>query len=170
MSIDIVVRSATKADIAFIDGLLMADAEAVLADIDPAQRWQLASMQVRARRTSYAMTYPRARDHVIVADGQPVGRLLLDEQPDVVLVVDIRIAATSRGEGIGATVLTRVCDDAARHGRAVELSADPQNPATRLYARLGFAPASVDHHSPDSHSPDSHPAFTLWRREVTPEP
>jgi ribosomal protein S18 acetylase RimI-like enzyme len=43
-----------------------------------------------------------------------------------------------RGRGIGTRLLTRLLQVAANHHSAVSLSVDTDNPALRLYRRLGF--------------------------------
>jgi GNAT superfamily N-acetyltransferase len=149
----------TDDDAGFVDDLLLADAQALFVDLPAGQREDLARMQVRARNQSYAEAYPDARHFVITVDDVPVGRLVLAETGAVVHVVDIRLAARWRNQGVGSTVVTRVCADASGTGRAVELSVDPQSPAVRLYERLGF------HRQPS----DGHPLFLRCRREV-PQP
>jgi ribosomal protein S18 acetylase RimI-like enzyme len=67
-----------------------------------------------------------------------------DETPELAIAV----APGATGSGIGAALLTRLLDDAAGIHPAVSLSVRADNPARRLYERLGFE--LVD----DSHMPN----------------
>ena len=100
MTSDVVLSPVTEADASFVDELLLADAEELFDGLPAEQRDELALLQVRARNVSYTVSYPDAQDQLIVVDGEPLGRLLLDEQADAVHVVDIRIVAQRRGNGM----------------------------------------------------------------------
>lgn len=52
--------------------------------------------------------------------------------------VSIAMLPAYRGQGIGAALLTALITQATGRYAALSLSVDPQNPAMRLYARLGF--------------------------------
>jgi GNAT superfamily N-acetyltransferase len=57
-------------------------------------------------------------------------------------VVDLRPAFQNRG--VGSIILNRLLANAAAKGKPVELSVLKNNPARRLYDRLGFAVVSED--------------------------
>jgi ribosomal protein S18 acetylase RimI-like enzyme len=105
----------------------------------------LVEMQFRGRTISYAARHPHAEDSILQGeDGQPVGRLLLDRLADCWQIVDIAVLAARRGQGFGAGVL-RLCQrQAAAAGARLELQVRPENPARRLYERLGFKAVSED--------------------------
>jgi ribosomal protein S18 acetylase RimI-like enzyme len=61
--------------------------------------------------------------------------------PEVSIAVDAR----SRGRGVGETLLREICRAARARGvDAMSLSVEPDNPARRLYEKLGFAPTSSE--------------------------
>lgn len=65
---------------------------------------------------------------------------LADDIPEITIAT----AAAYRGRGVGTAVLTALIEEArARRCPAVCLSVEQDNPATRLYARLGFVVAGV---------------------------
>ena len=131
-------RRAVAAEAVFVDALVEADARDELAALPEPVRGDLARTQVRARRASYAGSCPDAVEWLILLDGSPVGRLLLDSGPASVLVVDLRLEAAARGRGVGTEVLLAVCSEAHRLGLDVTLSARAGSDVERWYRRNGF--------------------------------
>jgi GNAT superfamily N-acetyltransferase len=70
--------------------------------------------------------------------GEPIGRLYLFEDKHEFLIVDITIAPEARGEGIGAAILEDIASLAAPTGKRVSIHVEKNNPARRLYLRVGF--------------------------------
>ena len=54
-------------------------------------------------------------------------------------LIDIALMPQVRGRGFGTALLTDLMSFAAASGKPVTLSVLPDNPARRLYVRLGFA-------------------------------
>jgi ribosomal protein S18 acetylase RimI-like enzyme len=64
-----------------------------------------------------------------------------DETPEVA----IGVRDDARGAGLGAQLLVQLADAAAKSGfRRLSLSVDRENPALRLYERLGYRPLTSD--------------------------
>ncbi|MFE3443533.1 GNAT family N-acetyltransferase [Nocardia sp. NPDC059180] len=57
---------------------------------------------------------------------------------DTIPELAIAVAATARGTGLGTAMLERLIDDATGQYAAISLSVREENPARRLYQRLGF--------------------------------
>ena len=53
-------------------------------------------------------------------------------------IIDISLAPSARGQGVGGAILQDVLDQARRTGKAVSIHVETNNPARRLYQRLGF--------------------------------
>ena len=96
-------------------------------------------------------------------DGAPVGavwiRLFSEDQRgygyvnEITPELSIALLPAYRGQGLGQKLLTRLLETAQTRYPAVSLSVSPDNPAIRLYQRLGF---EIITHSPSS--------LTLLRR------
>jgi len=104
---------------------------------DGAQREAFLSSQFRARQAHYR-EYPNADHQIILAEGRPIGRILVSQLKDEFLLVDIAILAEYRNAGIGATLIRQLLARATGAGKAVRLHVEKSNRARSLYHRLGF--------------------------------
>lgn len=95
--------------------------------------------QFHFQTVHYARAYPEADHRLVLAGGQPIGRIILSRKAEEWWLVDIALLAAWRGRGVG-TLLLRAIQAAARAAPAecLRLTVDMQNPARRLYERLGF--------------------------------
>jgi ribosomal protein S18 acetylase RimI-like enzyme len=75
-------------------------------------------------------------------DGRLVGTVSISESlrpAESLHLFALEVAASSRNQGVGADIVTWVMDEARRRGlRRVYLEVRTDNPARRLYHRLGF--------------------------------
>lgn len=136
------MRPATPADEPFLAALVTADQRRALAStgLPDEQVDLLAALQWRARRDGHATAWPAAHDVVVVQDGRPVGRLLVDDSGDSIHLVDVVVAVGERGRGVGTALLAGLVARADAEGRAVTLSVARDDPAVvGLYRRTGFA-------------------------------
>jgi ribosomal protein S18 acetylase RimI-like enzyme/SAM-dependent methyltransferase len=93
------------------------------------------SMQFTTQQKAYAMMFPHAEQSVILCDGVPAGRLLLNRDTNSISVVDIAVLPEFRRRGIASSILVRL----QRDGAAIDLQVDKNNAtARRLYERRGF--------------------------------
>ncbi len=95
-------------------------------------------MQFRAQDTHYRSYFPDAAFDVIVCAGEPAGRLTVDRRPAEIRVVDIALLPEFRGRGAGSALLRALLAEAAAAGVPVRIHVEANNPARRLYDRLGF--------------------------------
>ncbi|MFN3943834.1 MAG: GNAT family N-acetyltransferase [Allosphingosinicella sp.] len=105
---------------------------------EEAQRAFLAQ-QADAQHRHYVHHYPDAEWLVIQRGGQPVGRLYLEEWKDQIRIIDIALLPEARGSGIGGAILTDMCGLARSRNKRLSIHVEKNNPAMRLYCRLGFA-------------------------------
>ena len=105
---------------------------------DEAQKKAFLDQQFAAQFEHYGIHYPTCERHIIEKDGQPVGRLWVDEWRDQIRLVDIALMPEWRGSGIGSALLHDVLARGAAAGKPVTIHVEAFNPALRLYQRLGF--------------------------------
>ena len=96
-------------------------------------------MQFKAQGQHYRLQYPRALWQVIEVEGQAAGRLVSDDSDaGLFLLMDIALLPEYRGLGVGTAILGGLLREAGRARKTVALHVEPNNPALRLYQRLGF--------------------------------
>jgi len=105
---------------------------------EESQKAAFLDAQFAAQFQHYAIHYPTCERNIIEVDGQPVGRLWVDEWKDQIRLVDIALIPDRRGSGIGSMLLRDVLGRAAAAGKPVTIHVESFNPALRLYERLGF--------------------------------
>lgn len=110
----------------------------------PEQQRLFVQQQWRARNASYAACYPDALDQVVISAGQAVGRLLTDRAAHTLRLVDIALLPERQDRGLGTQLLRDLQRECARKGQSIVLHVARDNPAQRLYTRLGFAMAGQD--------------------------
>ncbi|WP_202962844.1 GNAT family N-acetyltransferase [Tumebacillus flagellatus] len=96
------------------------------------------TMQWNAQRMSYEAQFPDAHHHVLMVNEQPVGRLLVNQTPEELHIVDIALLPEARNRGVGSAVLQELQAQARSLGVPLKLRVLHTNPARRLYERLGF--------------------------------
>jgi ribosomal protein S18 acetylase RimI-like enzyme len=73
-----------------------------------------------------------------VREGGPVGQVLRNDEGHAIRIIDIMVANSWRGRGIGEAVLRSILDEAKGMSKRVELQVAVGAQARRLYRRLGF--------------------------------
>lgn len=110
-----------------------------LAALESQLRESLLDMQFRSRKAQWAEQYPNAEYRIIECEGSTIGWIAIEESEEIHLI-DIALLEESRGKGFGTAAL----QDLIAKGKAVTLEVRIDNPAVRLYRRLGFR--VVDEH------------------------
>ncbi len=108
------------------------------------QRELFLRQQYEAQRQSYGIQFEDADHQIIVADGQPIGRMMVLRGEDEYRLIDISLLPPYRGTGIGTQILRGLLCEAFDARKPVRLSVLKTNPAARLYARLGFVVTDDD--------------------------
>ena len=96
--------------------------------------------QFEAQDRHYRTHYPNAEFNIIVVEGVDAGRLYIHRDPEEIRIMDIALLAPFRNRGCGSRLLEAILAEATQAGARVTLHVEADNPAQRLYARLGFAP------------------------------
>jgi len=113
-------------------------AELAMVDWDREQKDAFVRQQFGAQRFHYYKFSPDAAYDVLERNGRPVGRLYVDRRQTVYNVMDIALMPAECGKGLGTEILTAMQEQATAHGKGISLFVEPENPARKLYERLGF--------------------------------
>ena len=137
---DIALRPATPDDDDFLFWLYAAgrEAEFRMAGMDNAQLMSLLRMQYTIRKKQYDTQYARSESWIIQLGDRNVGRSLVQPEADIWTIVDIAVLPAHQNSGIGTFVLKSQLAEADRAGVIARLHVHVDNPAIRLYERLGF--------------------------------
>lgn len=133
------LRPATAADQPWLQVLYASTREQELALLDRDARDAFIVLQFKAQSASYTSRYPAAQQQIIEHDGMPVGRLWLHRDTREILVLDISLLPPWRGRGLGTRCLQPLLQQAQGQGQALRLHVMAENPARRLYERLGLS-------------------------------
>lgn len=105
---------------------------------DEFQKAAFLAQQFRAQHNYYLEQFSEAAFDLILLNGKPIGRLYLDRRAGEIRILDLAILPAFRNQGIGALVLKEILDEGAQTKLAVTTYLLHNDPARRLYERLGF--------------------------------
>lgn len=94
--------------------------------------------QFAAQHKYYHQEFGKAEFQVIEQDHEPIGRLYLDHRDDEIRIIDIALLPAYRNKGIGSKYLEAILEQGQGAGLPVRIHVEQNNPALRLYDRLGF--------------------------------
>lgn len=109
-----------------------------MAGLEPAQQTAILEMQFIGQRRQYEMDYPEADHDIILLEGRPIGRVMVQRTAGQNLGVDIALLPEHRNSGLGGMLLNELLDEARNAGKPFRIHVERFNPAVRLYERLGF--------------------------------
>ena len=101
-------------------------------------------MQFNNQQRWYQTAYPEAEHRIILSEGQPIGRILVNHTHEYLLLVDIALLPEYQGQGIGSKYLQELIEQSEKAGVPVRLQVLKTNPAQHLYERLGFVKTGED--------------------------
>lgn len=135
------LRPATAADDAFLEKLY---ASTRLEELTPlgwnaAQRDAFLCQQFVAQRSHYRTAFPRAFYGILLQAKQPVGAMIVDRTDREIRLVDLAFLPSHRGRGRGTQLLRELIEEARASNKPLRLHVLKNNPAIRLYTRLGFS-------------------------------
>lgn len=135
------LRAAGESDAALLAALYATAraAELALLPWSTDQKRAFTESQSRAQEQHYALHHPGfERLLVESAQGVPIGRIYVETTPRLVHLLDILLVPASRGKGGGTRLMEELLSYADARRLPVSLYVEPENPARRLYVRLGF--------------------------------
>ncbi len=137
---EILLRPETSLDKDFLLTLYISTRELELLNIGWSRKdsHQFLTQQFEAQYLSYRQLYPNAEYLVIEVKGEPVGRLYLNRNDDEFQLIDIALLSEFRNQGLGSLLIQSILEEAEQNNTPVRLHVEVNNPASRLYERLGF--------------------------------
>jgi ribosomal protein S18 acetylase RimI-like enzyme len=107
---------------------------------DDNQKLAFIRMQFLVRERSW----PEVDSKIILLNGHPVGRMLVDRSDAEILLRDIALLTEYRNAGIGSRLLQDLMNEAAAARKLISLHVLSTSPAVRFYERLGFTKTSTE--------------------------
>lgn len=98
------------------------------------------SDQFDAQHHYYTAQFPKASFLVVGRNGVDVGRVYLDRREHELRLIDIALMPEFRGQGLGTALLMEIFNECRFSAIATRIHVEKNNPAMRLYLRLGFKP------------------------------
>ncbi len=99
----------------------------------------LIQQQFILQQTSYLNDFPKAQTYIVHLADEPIGKLMLNDTPNSLHIIDIAFTKTMCGKGYGSALLRCLKFLSDQSGRYVQLAVDQQNTrAKKLYLNLGF--------------------------------
>lgn len=93
----------------------------------------------------FVSSWEQFENFVILADGRAVGLLRLLAVDGALEIRDLQLLPAHQRHGVGSWAVAQTVSEASRRGiGALRLRVFEENPAMRLYARLGFRTDAID--------------------------
>lgn len=102
------------------------------------QKDLLIQQQFQAQHSYYRQHYKNATFDLVLFKKSAIGRLYVDRRERDIRIVDIALLPKYHGQGIGTFLLKSILTEGKETGKVVSLHVRRDNPALRLYQRLGF--------------------------------
>jgi GNAT superfamily N-acetyltransferase len=136
----ITLRPTCADDEAFLYRLFCCAQDDQFASLDlPAnQKDQLMQLQFQAKQQQYRSQYPDADFDLILDDEEPIGNLYALRGPKSYVLIDITLLPERRNAGIGTALVGALVSNALAAEQTLRAHVLKQNPAWRLWQRMGF--------------------------------
>ncbi|GAB3653347.1 hypothetical protein GCM10028791_23460 [Echinicola sediminis] len=95
-------------------------------------------MQFEMQHNYYQKEYAEAEYLIIKLGDTKVGRLYKDYREDEIRVIDIALLTEFRAQGTGGKIMEDIIHEASGMNKKVRIHVERNNPAQKLYDRLGF--------------------------------
>jgi ribosomal protein S18 acetylase RimI-like enzyme len=101
---------------------------------------KLVAFQHRSADATHRTTFPNAVYSIIESNGEPIGRLIEEDEGDAVYFVDFALLPERQAKGLGTAFIGMVADEWGKRGRAARVEVLINNEhSLKLCRKLGFA-------------------------------
>lgn len=137
---EVMVQTIATADMPFLNSLYAAarDAEVASTGWNEADQREFLVAQFRTQHSYYREHFTDGHFLLLSRGGRAIGRLYWWSQGEGASLIDVTLLPEECGQGLGTALLTLLTQQADKQGQTITLHVEPQNPAHRLYRRLGF--------------------------------
>jgi RimJ/RimL family protein N-acetyltransferase len=137
----ITLREATEADETFLRAVYATTRAQELAAVpwNDEQKAAFVNMQFDAQHNHYHAQFPEASYEVILSGSEPIGRIYILREEDLIRILDVTLLLEHRNAGVGTEVLRDLMLEADQSGKALHIWVEDFNPSTHLFERLGFS-------------------------------
>ena len=138
------LRSVTDADKDFLLELYQTSRGDDLRELgwDEDRISEFLSMQHEAQQVFYQTDYQQALDEIILIEGGPAGRLIVERREHEIRCVDIALLPGHRGAGVGTFLIQRLQEEARQANKPLRLQIIRFSRSVNLFERLGFVRTS----------------------------
>jgi GNAT superfamily N-acetyltransferase len=98
--------------------------------------------QHEAQQQFYQNDNQEAVDEIVMVEGQPVGRLIVERREHEMRCIDLAIMPAHRSAGLGTFLIRKLQDEARELKRPLRLQVIRFSQAVNLFERLGFVRTS----------------------------
>ena len=102
------------------------------------------AMQFEAQSRHFATAFPDADHRVVLAGGQPAGRLVVDRPGTELLIVDIALLPAFRGRGTAGTLVEALGQEADASYLRVRCHVALGNEAHGFWVHMGFKDRRIE--------------------------
>jgi GNAT superfamily N-acetyltransferase len=100
------------------------------------------SMQHEAQQVFHQTDYQQAVDEIILIEGEPAGRLIVEPREHEIRCVEIALLHAHRGAGVGTFLIQRLQEEAHQANKPLRLQVIRFSRAVNLFEQLGFVRTS----------------------------
>jgi GNAT superfamily N-acetyltransferase len=105
---------------------------------DEARVSEFLTLQHEAQQVFYQTDYQQASDEIVLIEGEPAGRLIVELREHEIRCVDIALLPAHRNAGVGTNLIRRLQDQARQVNKPLRLQVIRFSQAVPLFERLGF--------------------------------
>ena len=95
-------------------------------------------MQYEAQQRFFESEYQLAADEIILWQGKPAGRLIVERREHEIRCIDVALLPAHRNSGVGTFLIRKLQDEARQARKPLRLQVIRFNRAVNLFERLGF--------------------------------
>jgi len=99
-------------------------------------------MQYEAQRRLDESEYQHADDQIVLCEGQPAGRLIVERRDREIRCIELALLPAQRNAGAGTFLVRQLQSEAKRESKPLRLQMIRFNRAVSLFERLGFVRTS----------------------------